>query len=375
MNFKVGGVSDLRLLLTGGGTGGHIYPAISIARELERRGELDEVLYIGTEKGLEKNIVAHAGLPFTVIQAAGLKREISAAALQTAWITWRGYRESLQVIRRFKPDVVLGTGGYVTLPVIFAAHRLRKPSVVWEGNAFPGLTNLLCARRADVVAVAMEETIKKFPRARRVVWTGHPRASEIRQADEAAKEAARKRYQLRPGYKHILVFCGSRGAETVNRVVLEMAREFLAGKPNLQMIVVTGEHNFVKMENQPDNLLLVPFVDDMPALLPQMDVVVTRAGAGTVAEIASLGIPAVFIPSPYVTANHQEVNARFLTDRGGGTILLEKELTSAKLWLAIQSYLKSEPWQRAHEALLSCAIPDAVEKLVQVVQETAYSQS
>jgi UDP-N-acetylglucosamine--N-acetylmuramyl-(pentapeptide) pyrophosphoryl-undecaprenol N-acetylglucosamine transferase len=372
----------VRILLTGGGTGGHIYPALSVWNYLHQvPGDESEVLYVGTERGLERDIVQHAGLPFTAIHAAGLRRELSLSAIRTAFQTARGYFEARRILKTFRPDVVLGTGGYVTLPVIFAAHGLGIPSVVWEGNAQPGLTNLLCARRATVMAVALPGSERAFKSARRVVLTGHPRASEIRLADDVRRRAARQQYHLRPGRKVILVFCGSRGAQTVNQTVLQMAALKLPERPDVQLILVTGQASYSEMEqlaktsDLPDNVQLVPFVDDMPALLPQVDVVVTRAGAGTVAEVASLGIPAVLIPSPYVTGNHQEPNAARLVKHGAATMLLEKDLTAPVLWNAVANYLSSSHWRPAHAAALELATPDAVDRLASVVREVVSKRS
>ncbi|SFU57719.1 undecaprenyldiphospho-muramoylpentapeptide beta-N-acetylglucosaminyltransferase [Alicyclobacillus macrosporangiidus] len=368
----------MRVVLTGGGTGGHIYPAIALWRRMARElGQLD-VLYIGSERGLERDIVPRQGLTFAAIPAAGLKRELSLAAVRTLVTTWRGYRQAHRLLRRFRPDVVVGTGGYVTLPVVFAASRRGIPSVVWEGNARPGLTNQLCARRAHSVAVSFPDSERWFPRARRVVVTGNPRASEVLDVSLDRVAAARREYGLDPERKLVVCFAGSRGAETVNEVVTELLPRF-ADRPQWQLLYVTGGAHYDDVEARvrrhadrvPGNVRLVPFVHDMPPVLRQADVVVTRAGSSTLAEICALGLAAVLIPSPYVTANHQEENAMRLAERGAALMIRERELSADRLWEVLTRVLDGGEGARLRQAAKALATPRAVDDLFELVMEAA----
>ncbi|MCL6594464.1 MAG: undecaprenyldiphospho-muramoylpentapeptide beta-N-acetylglucosaminyltransferase, partial [Alicyclobacillus sp.] len=354
----------------------HIYPALTVWRELQRRCEQVEVLYIGTASGLEQTIVPRAGVPFATIPAAGLKREVSLAALRTAWTTWRGFRQAKRLLRRFRPDVVLGTGGYVTLPVVYAARALRVPVVVWEGNARPGLTNQLCAVKAHTVAVAIPGTERWFRRARRVVCTGNPRASEVLKVDPLRQADACARYRLDPQRQWVVAFAGSRGAETVNRVWLELLPRF-AERPDWGLLYVTGQAHYaqvsaaVEAAGVPANVRLVPFIDDMPPVLRQAAVVVTRAGSSTLAEICALGLAAVLIPSPYVTANHQEENARRLVERGAARMIRESDLTAAQLWQELTSLLDDGGAVKLRQAAKALATPQAAADLCELVLAAA----
>jgi UDP-N-acetylglucosamine--N-acetylmuramyl-(pentapeptide) pyrophosphoryl-undecaprenol N-acetylglucosamine transferase len=367
----------MRIVLTGGGTGGHIYPGLTLWRQLVKKHPDAKVLYIGTEQGLERGIVERAGLPFAAIQAAGLRRQLSLQALRTAWTTGIGYVQAWRLLRTFRPDVIVGTGGYVTLPVVFAGHTLRIPSVVWEANAKPGLTNRLCARRAWAVAVSFDDSRRYFSRAQRVVLTGNPRASEVLLVTPERIEKARADYGIQPGRRLVLVFMGSRGAETVNDVVVSLVPRF-AQSENLQLVFVTGERHYPAIASRfaelPPHVRIVPFVHDMPALLPLADVVVTRAGGATLAEICAFGIASILIPSPYVTDNHQEENAKRLVERGAARMIREADLTEDRLWTALQEVLRPEVWDALREGAHKLATPHAVEDLCRLVLEAAASR-
>lgn len=362
----------MRLVLTGGGTAGHIYPGLTLWQYIKQVEPDSSVLYIGSERGLERDLVTRANLPFSVIEAAALKRQLSLSAVRTAVVTYRGYQQSKRLLREFKPDVVVGTGGYVTLPVVYAASRLGIPSVIWEANARPGLTNQLCSRRAGAVAISFEGTERYFPRARRVVLTGNPRASEVQSITKAMTTEAQQRYRIDPTKKLILLFAGSRGAETVNDVMLSLIPRF-ASQPKWQLIHVTGEKHYetfvARVGNVPENVQILPFVYDMPALMPLADVVITRAGGATLAEICAFGIASILIPSPYVTANHQEENAKRLVEAGAARMLRESDLTADNLWRELSSVLESGKGATLRDKARAVAKPHSVETLYTLVKD------
>ncbi|MBX5435587.1 MAG: undecaprenyldiphospho-muramoylpentapeptide beta-N-acetylglucosaminyltransferase [Alicyclobacillaceae bacterium] len=360
----------MRILLTGGGTGGHIYPALTLWAHVQRLHPDAQVLYIGGERGLERTLVERSGLPMEQIPAAGLKRQLSWSALRTAVTTYRGYRRALGLLRRFDPDVVVGTGGYVTLPVVFAAHRLGIPAVVWEANARPGLTNRLCARWVAAVAVSFPGSEPYFAAAKRVVVTGNPRASEAARVTREEVAEALARHRIDPAKKLILCFAGSRGAETVNEVVVELIPRFRT-RPKWQFLYVTGEahHERIasRLSTRPDNVRVVPFLYDMPQVMSAADVVITRAGGATLAEICALGVAAVLIPSPFVTDNHQEENARRLAERGAARMIRESDLTPQRLWDELSDLLDGGSAAPMRHAARALATPDAVDRLYEVV--------
>jgi len=364
----------MKVVFTGGGTGGHIYPALSLWQHMKTVHPDASALYIGTNEGLERGIVSRTELPFCAISAAGLKRQLNLSAAKTAGKTLRGYFQAKRHLRTFKPDVVVGTGGYVTLPVIYAARALGIPSVIWEGNARPGLTNQLCARRATAVAVVFPDSRKWFRKdAAHVRVTGNPRASEVLQVKQADIDAMTRAHNVQPTQKLILVYAGSRGAETVNRVMAKMAERF-STRPTWRLMVVTGEKHFATAQiafgQCPANVELVPFFYDMPAVLPRADVVITRAGSSTLAEICALGLASILIPSPYVTANHQEQNAQQLASVGATRMLREADLTPDVLWNELVKLLDGGEAEQVRNAARSLATPNAVESLYDLVMAT-----
>ncbi|WAH40437.1 undecaprenyldiphospho-muramoylpentapeptide beta-N-acetylglucosaminyltransferase [Alicyclobacillus fastidiosus] len=362
----------MKVVFTGGGTGGHIYPALSLWRYMQDQAISLEPYYIGTTQGLEQSIVSKLDMPFETVEAAGLKRQVSLAAVSTLLKTARGYFQAKRLLKRWRPDVVVGTGGFVTLPVIFAAHSLRIPSVVWEGNARPGLTNQLCAGRTDAVAISFADSARFFAKAKRVELTGNPRASEVLQVDAGAVRGARDEYRILRDQKVILIFLGSRGSESVNRVVTEVLPKF-AEHPEWRVLFVTGDRHYEHVKQSvPDlshNVSIIPFIYDMPSLLPHVDLLISRAGSSTLAEISALGIASILIPSPYVTANHQEENAKRLVDKGAAALLREADLSADSLWAAIERQMQQDALRAMKGAAKSFGTPDAVERFYQLVMD------
>lgn len=364
----------MKVVFTGGGTGGHIYPALSLLRYMKNHVDPFDAHYIGTEQGLEQSIVREAQIPFDTVQAAGLKREVSAAALRTLVTTSRGYFQAKRLLRAIRPNVVVGTGGFVTLPVIFAARSLRIPSVIWEGNARPGLTNLLCARRTDAVALSFAESASYFRRAKLVRFTGNPRASEVLQVSDAARRAARDTYRILRHQKVILIFTGSRGSESVNQVVADMLQRF-HDHADWRVMFVTGtrhhRHIVDNLSQFPRNVTVHEYIHDMPALLSNVDLVISRAGSSTLAEVCSLGVSSILIPSPYVTANHQEENARRLAEAGAAQMILESDLTVDSLWNAIVERLQDRHLETMKLRAKERGTPTAVADLYELVNSVA----
>lgn len=362
----------MRILITGGGTGGHIYPGLSLWNYFQTMQADATVLYVGSERGLERGIVTRAGLPLETVPAAPLRREVSLAAVKTAWTTYRGYRVAKGIVRKFQPDIVLGTGGYVTLPVIYAAAKARVPTVVWEANARPGLTNQLCARKSYAVAVCFSGGERWFKRNTRLVVTGNPRGCEVLMVKPQDIAQSQQVYRLRPEQKLIVGYMGSRGAETVNEIVRGLVPRF-AGKPGWRLLYVTGEAHYTAFVEAagtlPHNVEFVPFLHDMPSVLHAASAVLTRAGGATLSEICALGLAAVLIPSPYVTANHQEENARRLVAEGAAVMLHERDLTVNTLWASLERVLETEAGTAIRANAKKLAAPNAVADLYDLLME------
>ncbi|MGG3888933.1 undecaprenyldiphospho-muramoylpentapeptide beta-N-acetylglucosaminyltransferase [Metabacillus fastidiosus] len=359
----------MKVVVSGGGTGGHIYPALALINEMKRNDENIEFLYIGTEKGLEKGIVERAGIPFQSIEITGFKRKLSLDNVKTVIRFLKGVNDSKKMLKQFKPDVVIGTGGYVCGPVVYAAAKLGIPSIVHEQNSLPGITNKFLAKYVDKVAICFSEAEKYFP-ADKVVLTGNPRASEVIGADgKKGKESL----GLTNGKKSVLIFGGSRGARAINNAVLQMIPA-LKNK-DYEVVYVTGEVHYknvmekIEKMSSPPNIIIKPFIHNMPDVLAGIDLIVSRAGATSLAEITALGLPSILIPSPYVTANHQEVNARSLSDHDAAILLSEQALNGEALLAQMDEILLNEQrLTQMAEASKKLGIPDAAKKLYDVMK-------
>lgn len=356
--------------MSGGGTGGHIYPALALIREIQESDKKSTFLYIGTENGLEKDIVTREDIPFRSIHITGFKRKLSFDNIKTVYRFLKGVQDSKRMLREFKPDVVIGTGGYVCGPVVYAAAKLGIPSMIHEQNSVPGLTNKFLSRFVNKIAVCFDEAKAYFPEEKTIL-TGNPRASEV--LHHKGKKGL-KTIGMDPLKPSVLIFGGSRGARPINEAVLKVMTEL--GERPYQVLYITGEVHYERVKKEidligkPANVHIKPFVHNMPEILAGMDLTVARAGATTLAELTVLGIPSILIPSPYVTNNHQEKNARSLSDNGAAEILLENELTGKRLITAIDSImLDKERTESMKAAASKLGIPDAAFRLFEAMRE------
>jgi len=336
----------MRIVLTGGGTGGHIYPALAIGKQVTEEAPDSSVLYIGSPKGLESRIVPAQGIAFEPVEITGFRRKLSFENVKTIMRFLKGVRRAKQLLREFKPDVVVGTGGYVCGPVVYAAAKLGIPTLIHEQNAVSGLTNQFLTRYADCVAVSFKDSISQFKRSKHAVYTGNPCASHVVRAN---RENGFKSLGLPSGSRIVLMVGGSRGAKALNDAMVDMAR-LVAQLPEVHFVFVTGESYYEStakriadaLPKQPANLHVRPYLHNMPEVLAASKLVISRSGASSLAEITALGIPSILIPSPNVTNNHQEANARSLMVSGAAEIFLEKELSGGALFERIAALIKAE---------------------------------
>ncbi|MCY9164799.1 undecaprenyldiphospho-muramoylpentapeptide beta-N-acetylglucosaminyltransferase [Bacillus atrophaeus] len=361
----------MRIAVSGGGTGGHIYPALAFIKEVQRRHPDVEFLYIGTENGLEKKIVERENIPFQSIEITGFKRKLSFENVKTVMRFFKGVKKSKSYLADFKPDVVIGTGGYVCGPVVYAASKMGIPTIIHEQNSLPGITNKFLSKYVNKVAICFDEAKSHFP-SEKVVFTGNPRASEVVSIKTGRSLAE---FGLTEDKKTVLIFGGSRGAAAINRAVVEM-QEALKTR-EYQVLYITGEVHYEKVMGElqsaggaASNMVTKPFLHQMPEYLKAIDVIVARAGATTIAEITALGIPSVLIPSPYVTANHQEVNAQALSKHDAAIVLKETELSGDKLINALDRIVLDEDTLKdMSERTKSLGVPDAAARLYSVLEE------
>lgn len=352
------------LMIAGGGTGGHIYPAIAIAREYVARDASRKVIFVGTERGLEKTIVPKAGFPLEFINVGGLKGKGGLDLVKNVARLPLGFIDAWRAVGRHRPGVVLGVGGYSSGPVLVAARLRGVPTIIHEANAFPGLANRVVARWVTAVAVAFKEALPRMKRPDGVV-TGNP----IRREFFATARPARG------GKQRLLIFGGSQGSRVLNDAMTG-ALLFLARlKDSLEIVHQTGPHELEKVrtayaQSAFANARVVPYLDPMADELAAADVVVSRAGAMTIGELSAIGRAAVLVPFAAATNNHQELNARVVERAGGAVVITESELTPERLASAI-SEIAGDPERAARMGAASktLATPEATKTIVDLIEK------
>lgn len=336
----------MRYLITGGGTGGHIYPALAIANEIKNTDKDAKILYVGTEKGLESELVPKAGFDFKTIRVKGMPRRINKESFLAAKELLYGITDSKKIIKEFKPDIVIGTGGYVCGPVVYMAAKKKIKTMIHEQNAFPGITNKILSRYVDRVAVTFDEAKKYFKYPDRVINTGNPIRKEIVNVN---KDNAYKTLGIDKNIPFVLSFGGSGGQKKLNDSMYFLIKEGLKNE-DVQIIHVTGKRFYEEFmaKLKKDNIILnekikvVPYLYEIPEALNIASIVVASSGAITLAEISAIGVPSILIPKAYTAENHQEFNARAFEDKGASIVILEKDLVNTKLNDTIYDLIKDK---------------------------------
>lgn len=318
-------------MLAGGGTGGHLFPALAIADELKRRKHEIEIVFIGTKRGLEARLVPERGYRLLHLEVIGLRRSLDLKNVLLPYYVMKALRQAKYYMKSEKPDVVVGTGGYVSGPPLKTAGKMGIPVLIQEQNSYPGITTRLLARHAQKVFLAYEESRRYFKRQDNLEVVGNPVRSDITLIDRAQ---TRRNLKLDENKKVILILGGSQGAVAINNSILGRL-SLLEGQDWLQILWQTGPKDFerVKKALQKRNLpiTVVPFIQEMGAVYAASDLVVSRAGALTLAEITICGKPAILIPYPFAAADHQRHNAEVLTKKGAAEMILEKDLPQIDL--------------------------------------------
>ena len=354
----------MNIMISGGGTGGHIYPALTIYKTLETMVDAN-FLYVGTERGLESRIVPKEGIPFTTLPVQGLQRKLSLDTLVTAGKTLSSLWKANQLISDFKPDIVIGTGGYVCGPLLLAAALRGIPTLIQEQNVVPGITNKILSRFVDMVAVGYEEAIPHFPRAKKVIYTGNPVRPSVVTAN---REEARAYFGLQDDQTAILVAGGSRGARSIN-TAMQAVHEHYKGREDIKIIHATGTDEYSRVceslgiqegDVYSSTSHIVPYLDNMDMAMAASDMAIFRSGAIGLAELAVRGIPSILIPYPYAAADHQTFNAKAFVDAGASTMIVDKELNGTRLLQAVDAMLADQRCRkRMAEATLQLGKPEA----------------
>jgi len=346
----------MRVILAGGGTGGHVIPALAIANELRKRYSA-EVLFVGTSRGIENRLVPAAGYQLKLIEVGALNRVSLATRVKTLFTLPLAVLAARRLLREFKPDVVIGVGGYASGPAMLAATRGGYPTVVFEPNVVPGFANRVVAKRVDVAAVHFEETCRWF---RKCEVTGVPVREEF--------------FKISPkqtGPPTLLLFGGSQGARALNRALTAAAPELLKRVPGLHIVHQTGQADFDQCGAEYDHegvpAEVSPFIDKMAEAFASANLLICRSGASTVAEVAAAGKPAVFIPLPTAADDHQKRNAEVFAQRDAGVLLEQKDLTPEKLTEVVAGLLgDGERLLRMGAAARQLAHPDAAGRIAEL---------
>lgn len=363
---------ELRVVLTGGGTGGHIYPAVAIAGGIKAKIPKAEISFLGTAKGLESEIIPHAGYPIEFITVEGMERKFSYKSLLTVKDAFVGVGQAIKLLKNIKPDVVIGTGGYVSGPVVLAASILNIPAIIHEQNAYPGITNKILNPLVEKVLLTFPEAKKHFLRKNNLRETGLPVRKEVL---GLTKEEAFQALAIPQNKFVVTVVGGSRGARSINIAMTEVYRK-LGDRKDLHIIHVTGENDYeqtlIRLVDKGialgENVTLRPYMHDIKYALSAADVIVGRAGASFLSEILVLGIPAILIPYPFAAENHQHWNAMSVVDGGAALMINDKELSGEVLCEAILDIMKNNTKRNAmHLAALRLAKPHALDTIVNEV--------
>ena len=325
----------MKLIIAAAGTGGHINPALAIANKIKQEEKNSEIIFVGTDRGLENDLVPRAGYELKKIDAYGFNRQISIDNVKKMYKTFKSIGQAKKIIEDFKPDIMIGTGGYICLPVGIAASKYNVPIVLHESNAFPGVAIKMLAKKAETILVGFEDAKERIKNAKNVVVVGNPSKVKKLNFTEKQKQEIINKIGLTDLSKPIvLVFGGSQGAQKINESFINIISKKL--NKDYQIIWATGPNQYdmiktklqslnISINNIP-NVKILPYIYNMEEVMNCVDLVVSRSGAMTITEISIVGKPSIFIPFPYATENHQEYNAKVLEKVGAAKIILDAKL-------------------------------------------------
>lgn len=326
----------MRVIIAAAGTGGHINPGIAIANKIKEKEPNSEIMFIGTERGLEKDLVPRAGYELKTIDAHGIERKLTLQNIKNLYATYKSIGKSKEILKNFKPDVLIGTGGYICVPTILAAQKMKIPVVLHESNAFPGIAVKLFKNKADKILVGFKEAKERLNNEQNVVVTGNPTKMQKKLYSLEQKNKILSELNLNSHRPIVLVYGGSQGAQSINKSLLEI----IVNKKNKNYQIIwsvgAGQYDEIKKELKNVNVeidnikdvKILPYIYNMEEIMNISDLMVCRSGAMTITEISVIEKPAIFIPFPYATENHQEYNARVLEKVGAAKIILDKDLNS-----------------------------------------------
>ena len=355
----------MRVIISAGGTGGHIYPALAVLNKIKEKEPTSEFLYIGTHNRMEKDIVPAKGIPFQSIEIYGFDRHNLFRNFKVLHCLLKSRRKCKKIIKKFNPDIVIGFGGYVTVPVISCAKKLGYKTFIHEQNSIPGKANLYLVKYVDRIAISMKSSEKDFP-SEKTIFTGNPCSEDAK----SIKPMSKSDLKLSDEKKLILIVMGSLGASTVNDILVEALPKIK--RNDYEVVFITGKNDYDKIIKNtfPNNVKVYPYIDGLPGLMKKTDLIVTRAGASTLSEIIALKVPSILIPSPYVPNNHQYLNAMDLVNENAAEILEEKDLNSDCLIKKMESLLDdNKKLDEMKKNLSNLGIENSAELIYQNIKE------
>jgi len=357
----------VRVIIAGGGTGGHLFPGVAVAEELARRSSTARIVFVGTEHGIEARVIPKEGYPIEFLSAEGMVGKATLRKVKAAYLFLVSLFQARRIIASVRPDIVIGVGGYASVGMVCAAHFMGIRTLIMEQNSVPGFANRILSKFADAVAVTYQESIAHFPRERTFL-TGNPVRNKI--LTREASDVSRSFSLVRDRFT-VLIFGGSLGARTINNAAGEALHYLLDLRDNIQFIHQTGEKDLKDVMDTYRKLgfsgAVMPFIYQMADAYSAADLVICRAGATTLSELTVMGKAAVLVPYPYAASNHQEANARKLEDMGAATVILDRHLSGEVLARAIRGlYNNPEKRKAMQKASKAFGRPDAAEKIVEL---------
>jgi UDP-N-acetylglucosamine--N-acetylmuramyl-(pentapeptide) pyrophosphoryl-undecaprenol N-acetylglucosamine transferase len=357
----------MRAIVSAGGTGGHIYPALSIINTIKEKEPDSEILYIGTTDRMEKDVIPNHGIKFIGLKMRGFERKLSFNNFKTIAYFFDAIRESRKIIKEFNPDIVIGVGGYITAPVIYAAKKLGYKTMIHEQNSVFGLANRFLLKYSDIIATSFPNTVDYVDRGvEKVVYTGNPCSENALTKTKLDKT----KFGLSKDKKLVLIVMGSLGSKVVNEKMKRILPEF--NNKEYEILFVTGKsyYDTFKDLKVADNIKIVSYIEDMARIMKSTDLMISRAGATTMSEIIALAIPSILVPSPHVTDNHQLKNALDLVERDAALLIEEKDLEAKALLDMIDSVLFDEKkYNKMKSNLSKLSITDSSTKIYKEIKK------
>lgn len=347
----------MKIIVSAGGTRGHINPALAIIKKFQEKEKDLDILYIGTHNRMEKDIIPKYNIKYIGLEVYGFSKEKLIQDIKDIFLIKKAYKRCLEIMTDFKPDVVIGVGGYITYPVIKAAHKLGIKTFIHEQNSIPGKSNIVLAKYVDLVGVSFQNSMNSFNRAKKVIYTGNPCGENALSVPKVSKTSL----GFRESDKLIIIVSGSLGSLTFNDKFKAYLKTI--AKEKFKVLYITGKDyydDFIKDFDYPRNVSIIPFMDNLAGLMKSADLIISRAGASTISEIVSLKIPSILIPSPYVANNHQYYNAIDLVNKNVAKLIEEKDLNVNTIQVIVNDLMyNTESYKEIKDNLIKLNVTPA----------------